>query len=197
MGRALATGDWRLAEADCDAVHPAMLSGQCLEPAPPLIVSPVPRVQHGDQHRPQQRAGEHRQPAQPGGDGLADDAVDPEHHELVQRQQHEHRERLVIDREDAHAQLELVREESDQQKCQRVLAEDGAFQHVDGESAQPGEHQARRCAARSATSRSRAAAADAGRAGSQRLGQRHDGEDQRQDHRDVMRRPLARPSPVP
>ena len=73
----------------------------------------------GDEHRPQQRAGEHRHPAHPRRDRVADDAVGPEHDELVQQQQQKHRQRLLRQREDAHAQLELVRQEADHQEGER------------------------------------------------------------------------------
>src|SRR6185503_9224866 len=101
----------------------------------------IPRIQDGDHHRPQQRAGEHRDPARPGGDRVADDTVGPEHDEFVQEQQQQHRQRLLRQREDAHAQLELVRQEAHQQEGEGVLTERRALQEVDGKAAQPREHQ--------------------------------------------------------
>jgi hypothetical protein len=110
----------------------------------------IPGIQDGDEHRPQQRAGEHRNPAHPGRDREADDTVGPEHHEFVQQQQQEHGQRLLRQREDAHAQLELVRQEAHQQEGEGVLTERRALQQVDGHPAQPREHEPgdARCAER-------------------------------------------------
>ncbi len=68
---------------------------------------------------------------------VAGEPVGPEHDEVVQAEQQGHRGGLVQQREHADAQLQLVREEGDDQERERVLAEHEPAQRVEDQPGEP------------------------------------------------------------